>query len=107
MKEISQLYSQLKSSAKTRGIEFSIKKTDLYDLSFPMTCPVLGIRLAWNRKIAGDDSYSVDRIDSSVGYVPGNLVVISNRANLLKRDATLKELQLLAEFYTELNETIN
>jgi hypothetical protein len=107
MKEISTLYSQLKSSAKSRGIEFSITKTDLHDLSFPMTCPVLGIRLDWNRGTAGDDSYSIDRINNAIGYVPGNLVVISNRANSLKRDATLKELQLLAEFYTELTETVN
>ena len=107
MQPISVLYSRLKSSAKSRGIEFSISKTDLYDLTFPITCPILGIRLKWNKGVAGDDSYSVDRIDNSVGYVPGNLIVISNRANSLKRDATLKELQLIAEFYTELTEAVN
>jgi hypothetical protein len=107
MKPISVLYSQLKSSAKSRGIEFTITKTDLCDLSFPLACPILGIRLKWNKGCAGDDSYSIDRINNAIGYVPGNLVVISNRANSLKRDATLRELQLLAEFYTELTKTIN
>lgn len=107
MKEISELYSHLKSSAKSRGIEFSITKTDLYDLSFPLTCPILGIKLAWNRGKSCDNSYSIDRIDSTMGYIPGNLVVISNRANILKRDATLKELQLLAEYYTNLYESNN
>ena len=105
MKEITTLYSHLKSSAKSRDIEFTIKKTDLHDLSFPLTCPVLGIPLTWNKGAASDNSYSIDRIDSSLGYVPGNLVVISNRANILKRDATLKELQLLAEYYTFLHES--
>lgn len=103
MKDISELYSHLKSSAKSRGLEFNLTKTDLHDLSFPLTCPILGIKLTWNRGCAGDDSYSIDRINSDFGYVKGNVIVISNRANILKRDATLRELQLLSEFYTELN----
>jgi hypothetical protein len=105
MKEISELYSHLKASAKSRGIEFSITKSDLNNLSFPLTCPILGIKLMWNTGKSCDNSYSIDRIDSTLGYVSGNLVVISNRANILKRDATLKELQSLAEYYTELHES--
>lgn len=103
MKDISELYSHLKSSAKSRGLEFNLTKTDLHDLSFPLTCPILGIKLTWNRGCAGDDSYSIDRIDSDSGYVKGNIMVISNRANILKRVATLRELQLLSEFYTTLD----
>lgn len=34
---------------------------------------------------------SLDRWDSSKGYVPGNVFVISYRANTLKNSATLDE----------------
>lgn len=41
-------------------------------------------------------SPSLDRIIPTLGYVPGNVWVISHRANELKRDATLQEIQMLA-----------
>ena len=37
------------------------------------------------------DSPSLDRIVPELGYVKGNIRVISNRANHLKSDATLEE----------------
>jgi hypothetical protein len=40
-----------------------------------------------------DNSPSLDRIDTSKGYVKGNVWVISWRANKLKSDATLAELE--------------
>jgi hypothetical protein len=46
-------------------------------------------------------SPSLDRIDPSRGYIPGNVQVISNRANLLKRDGTLREIVLLGRWATE------
>jgi hypothetical protein len=49
----------------------------------------------------GDDrnnSPSLDRIVPELGYVEGNVVWISNRANILKRDATWEELQRVAEW---------
>lgn len=45
----------------------------------------------------GDDSYSLDRIDSSRGYVKGNIWVISLRANRIKNDSTVEELRLIAD----------
>ena len=45
----------------------------------------------------GDDSYSLDRIDSSRGYVKGNIWAISLRANRIKNDSTVEELRLIAD----------
>lgn len=55
----------------------------------------LGTPLGSFYKKATSNSYSIDRIDSSKGYVKGNVWVISKRANTLKGDATLEELELL------------
>jgi hypothetical protein len=96
--EIKTLYNRLKRSAQKRNIEFTLSITDLYDLSFPITCPVLGMPMTFNRGRPQDNSYSVDRIDSSIGYTIDNIRVISFRANRLKSDATQSEITKLADY---------
>lgn len=90
---------RLRHRAKVDGIEFNIDWTDILRPEF---CPVLGIPL-----IAGigegkamdiANSPSVDRIDNSKGYVKGNVCVISVRANLLKKDATLDEIRSILHY---------
>ena len=34
---------------------------------------------------------SIDRIDNTKGYVKGNVCIISNRANAIKRDGSAEE----------------
>lgn len=77
---------------------FSLTLSDLNNLTFPITCPILGIPLKFNRGKMQDDSYSFDRIDSSKGYEINNIQVISWRANRLKNNATLTELKQLSNF---------
>ncbi|MBT6472488.1 MAG: hypothetical protein HOK52_14655 [Candidatus Marinimicrobia bacterium] len=104
--EINEVYNALKSSAKKRGIVFTLEKSDMYDLDYPLTCPALGIPLAFNKGQSQDNSYSWDRIDSSRGYEADNLVIISNRANRIKNDATLEELKLIVAFYENLIDSL-
>jgi hypothetical protein len=99
-KDIKVLYNRLKSSAKSRNIHFDLTLPELNNLTFPVTCPVLNIPLFHNTGSSKDNSVSFDRIDSTQGYTIDNIIVISNRANKLKSDATVKELKLLAEFYS-------
>lgn len=86
-------------NAKKQGREFSIKLADLPEL--PEKCPVFGTPLRMDGSI--DELPSLDRIDNSRGYVPGNVVFVSRRANRLKGDATSDELQKLAHFYMALS----
>lgn len=65
----------------------------------PSHCPILGIELIRvYRGIKGPtpNSPSLDRRKPELGYVKGNVRWISNRANLLKNDATLEEIRLVA-----------
>lgn len=41
---------------------------------------------------------SLDRIDNSKGYVRGNVMVISLRANAIKNNATAEELTAVAAY---------
>lgn len=106
-KEVKHIYNQLKSSASKRGIHFGLTVDELNHLSFPITCPVLGIPLSYNRGKPQDNSYSIDRFDSTKGYEIDNVVVISYRANRLKSDATKEEMKCLFEFMCENEEFVD
>jgi len=101
-KDLKQLYNQIKASAKSRGIECDITVVDLGAMSFPLTCPILGMKLEFNTGSPKDNSYSLDRIDSRLGYTADNIVVISYRANVLKSNAELWELIAIADYYKNL-----
>ncbi|MGZ8924551.1 MAG: hypothetical protein ACXW2E_01580 [Nitrososphaeraceae archaeon] len=100
--EIRTIYNRLKASAKKRGIPFTLTISDLNNLSFPITCPILNIPLAYNRITAADNSYSIDRKDSTKGYSIDNIIVTSLRANKIKNNASKVELEKISEFYNSL-----
>ena len=84
-----------RTTAKRRGWAFDL---ELSDIVVPETCPLLGCKLerctnGSRKKSPGTPS--LDRINSSIGYVKGNVWVISWRANAIKTDASLEELKLL------------
>jgi hypothetical protein len=71
------------------------------DIQIPEFCPALGIKLEWNtgrRASANRTSPSLDRVKPELGYVKGNVVVVSNRANHLRNNATAEELRRVAEY---------
>jgi hypothetical protein len=68
----------------------------------PERCPVLGIPLAVSTRRCSAGSPTLDRIDSRLGYVQGNVIVVSFRANTIKSDSTLEELAAVLRFYTTL-----
>lgn len=63
-------------------------------------CPLLELELIyeWPRGWSLPDNYAtLDRIDSTKGYELGNVQIISYRANTLKSNATLEEVERLAK----------
>lgn len=92
------MWAAAKARAKKAEVPFGISPTDIV---IPSHCPILGIPLfkRTGRQGGGPNSPSLDRIVPSEGYVWGNIVVISNRANRLKSDATIEEMQAMSDFY--------
>lgn len=93
-----------KGRAKVRNIEFNLTKEDI---TIPEYCPILGVKLTVGI-MSHQDKYgpSLDRIDNSKGYIKGNVMVISKRANAMKNDASLEELKAFAQYYTNLDKLI-
>ena len=95
------LVNAARSRARKTGIPFDIHWRDL---AFPTHCPVLGIPLEHGTKPFHQNSPSLDRIVGEKGYVKGNVIVVSFRANRIKGDSTPEELRQVAEFYTKLEQ---
>jgi hypothetical protein len=97
------MLSSAKQRAKQKNIPFSIKKEDIF---IPEVCPILGIPLerAIGKKTSSPNSPSLDRIIPEKGYVKGNIIVISNKANMMKSDATPEEMIKMGEFAKNLLE---
>lgn len=92
---------RVKSRSKKLGIPFDITSEDIEQ---PTHCPVLGTKLEYfySGKIGGSNppnTASLDRIIPELGYVKGNVIVVSWRANELKKDATLEEMKALYDYY--------
>lgn len=71
------------------------------ELEFPSHCPVLGIELDYFAERTQENSPSFDRVDSSKGYVKGNVIVCSWRANRIKNDGTAEEHRKIYEFLSK------
>ena len=89
------MYNMAKHRAKKKGLPFTIR---LSDIVIPERCPVLGFPLERCGKRPREHSPSLDRIDNALGYVPGNVAVISQHANHLKSDATIEELEAVLKY---------
>jgi len=97
------LVNQAKSRARRDGLPFDISVETMY---WPTHCPVLGIELSYNKEpTVRKENWQVrsatatlDRHINELGYVLGNVNVISHRANRIKSDATPLELMQVAKY---------
>lgn len=86
-----QMLTNAKTRARQKELDFDLT---LDDIQIPMYCPVLGIELYIGKEHGvKDHSPTLDRIDNDEGYVKWNVKVISGRANRLKSDARIKDLE--------------
>ena len=94
------MLSRAKTRAEETDKDFNLL---LEDIIIPIYCPVLGMELKVHKGSPGGrpDSPALDRVDNTKGYVRGNVQVISHRANMMKSDASPKELRDFAKWILE------
>ena len=86
-----------KARATKRGIAFDLDKEYVRTL-VPDVCPVFGVPFTFFGQETGPWSPSLDRLHPTLGYTRGNVVVISLRANAIKSDATIDEIQTVLDW---------
>lgn len=90
-----------KANATRVGQEWSIT---FGDVEWPTHCPILGIELDYFCDVVKENSVSFDRIDSTKGYIKGNVHIISWRANRIKNNGTLDDLRKLVSYFETLDQ---
>ena len=85
------LYKNAKYRAKKWNLEFNIAVSDIV---IPEVCPVLNISIL-DHSPNNEAAPSLDRINNNLGYIVGNVRVISYRANIKKSDLSFEEIELL------------
>lgn len=93
------LFYNAKRRASALGLPFDLK---LADIVIPDICPVLGIPIvkenAARKGFSEPGLPSIDRLIPPKGYVRNNIRIISMRANIIKGNATLEELEMVAAY---------
>lgn len=88
-------YRAKKANAERIGIEFTIPFSEI---EFPTHCPVLGMELDYFAEGVQENSVSFERLNHAVGYVVGNVKIVSWRANRIKNNGTAAEHRLIADY---------
>ena len=96
------LINASKQRAKNKDREHNISVEDIKKI-FPEDgcCPIFGMKLEFNSAGFRENSPSIDRIDSTKGYTPDNIQIISWKANRIKGYASIQEIEMLLAYLTQ------
>jgi hypothetical protein len=103
------MVSTICSRCKKKQIPFDITSDDIL-AAMPQNgrCPALDIPLVFGGgRGPKRNSASIDRIMPSLGYVSGNIAIISHKANSMKQDGTAEELRRVASWLDSVNAARN
>ena len=91
------MWATTKSRAKAKGIPFDIEVADIVIPKFCPLLPFIKLNSAPASPTERWSSPSVDRLIPSKGYIKGNILICSMRANAIKNNASVDELMTLTE----------
>lgn len=87
-----------KTRAKAKGLLFDLTSPYLLSIT-PDTCPVFGTPFVFvGNKTIQPESATLDRLDPAKGYVRGNVIVMSMKANTIKSAYGSEDVQKVAEW---------
>ena len=90
-----------KARAREKNLPFDLT-TEYLESIWTDTCPAFGTPLDINIKKGEEGHAQLDRITPELGYVKGNVVWLSERANRIKDDATIEDLERLVAWLKSL-----
>lgn len=96
------LLKNAKTRARKKNLEFSLT---LEDIIIPKICPIFNtpiiLKRDSNQRGMSQKNYdgpSIDRIDTTKGYIKGNIIICSWRANLYKGCMTFEQIKSWYKF---------
>ena len=98
------LVEAARQRARKFNLPFTLKIQDLREI-ITTRCPVFDFKFEINKQNTKNNwrnSPSLDRIVPDKGYVKDNIIIVSLMANVIKNQATPKEIQKVATFYKKL-----
>jgi hypothetical protein len=95
---IGTLLALARQRAKNKDLEFNLSYDDI---DLPEFCPVLNIPIVLGERKLKDNSPTIDRVNPGLGYIKSNVRVISWRANRLKSDASVREVEAILKYMRE------
>lgn len=94
-----QAYINARGRALREGVPFTITLEDIPPCDG--ICPITLEPIFRSKGLHFNNSPSLDRIDNSKGYEPGNIRVISYRANSRKGDLSYEEIKRLWDYVND------
>lgn len=89
------MLTQARRRAKKQGVPFNLV---LEDLEIPKLCPVLNIPLVIGKEKMSDSSPTLDKHIPKLGYVKGNISIMSLLANRIKNNGTSEQVAMVASW---------
>jgi hypothetical protein len=104
---VKRLFDNARARAKRFALPFDIDE-DYIKSIWPADnkCPVLNTLFEIGTRSDRETSASIDRVLPNLGYVPGNVKIISFKANRIKNDACLEELEAVVSYLKPLLEDV-
>ena len=89
------LFNSARTRAKREELNFNL---DISDIIIPEYCPILKIPLFKGVGKPVHNSPTLDKINNELGYIKGNIRVISYRANTMKSNCTIEILENIIKY---------
>lgn len=86
-----------KESAAAAKVKFDLDGNYLESI-WVNKCPILGIPISLRVNVKSPRKAHLDRLDPKLGYTKGNVNWISRRANRIKQDGSLQEIEAIAKW---------
>lgn len=91
------MWANAKARAKRKNIPFNI---EVEDIEIPEFCPVFNIKMeiGTREEFMTSHAPSLDKLIPALGYVKGNIKVISMRANIIKSFSSINDIERIIQY---------